>query len=313
MKRHIIFPLMLISLFVIQSSSYAQAPPDEVASFVTNCSPAPDDDQVPLNNLISFDITDDGTNVNIDSVEVKVANKKGKSFNGNCQKVLKSVNNKKRDYTIVYQSNQMFDNEQDITITITAFDYAGNELKSYEYHIITEMRSFGQNRKVNSDLGNIDSSHPVTVCDSISGNTWVTWQAGPVGSRDIYVSKLPSGAVSFDSAVKVTGNASDQCNPAIALDSNGKPYVVWQDNSSGNWDIYLSIYDGTDWSSERMVNEPENNQTNPASNQVNPAIVLDGQTPNQVYVVWQDDDAGNQDIYILRIRVMVLQHQLYRN
>ena len=86
----------------------------------------------------------------------------------------------------------MFDNEQKISITITAKDYAGNVLNEYTYYIITEMRSCGENRKVNSDLGNLDSNNPVTLCDS-SGNTWVVWQAGPAGSRDIYVSKLPTG------------------------------------------------------------------------------------------------------------------------
>jgi hypothetical protein len=300
MKRHIIFLLILTSLFVINGRSYAQ-PTDNQAPIVTNCSPAPGSEQVPLNNMISFNITDDDTGVDADSVEVKVNGKtvyKGDKESYDSQYGSCKRSGKKRDYTIVYQSYEMFNNEQKVTITITAFDYAGNELKSYEYHIITEMRSFGQNRKVNSDLGNIDSSWPVTVCDG-SGNTWVAWQAGPGGNRDIYVSKLPAGAGSFDSAVKLTDNANDQCNPAIALDSNDKPCVVWQDNSSGNWDIYFSTYDGTIWSSEIMVNEPEDPQTNPASNQVNPAIVIDNQSPSQVYVVWQDDEGGNQDIYIV--------------
>ncbi|MBW7991192.1 MAG: hypothetical protein FVQ84_14410 [Planctomycetes bacterium] len=298
MKRHIILTLILISLFAINSSSYVQTPVGDLASFVTNCSPAPYSEQVPLNNLISFDITDDGKSLNADSIEVKVTDKDGKSLNGNWQKVLKSGNNKKRDYTIVYQSYEMFGSEQKVTVTITAFDYAGNELKSYEYHIITEMRSFGQNRKVNSDLGNLDSSRPVTVCDTI-GNTWVAWQAGAGSNRDIYVSKLPKGAGSFDSAVKVTNNANDQCNPAIALDSNDKLHVVWQDNrqaddnNQGDWDIYLSTsIDGTTWSTEIRVNDPNEND------QVNPAIALDS-NDNQ-YVVWQDDRAFNQDIYIAK-------------
>ena len=293
MKRHIILILILISLFVINSSSFAQ-PADNQKPVVTNISPAPGSEQVPLNNMISFNITDDDTGVDADSVEVKVNGKivyKGdtESYDsqyGNCKR-----SGKKRDYTIVFQSYEMFDNEQKVTVTITAFDYAGNELKSYEYHIIREMRSFGQNQKVNSDLGNIDSSRPVTACDG-NGDSWVAWQAGPGGNRDIYVSKLTKGAGSFDSAVKLTNNANDQCNPAIALDSNDKPYVVWQDRRNGNWDVYFSTYDGTNWSSETMVHDPNDN------NQVNPAVAIDGQTPNQVYVVWQDDCAGNQEIYI---------------
>jgi beta propeller repeat protein len=297
MKRHIILPIILISLFVIKSISYAQPSGDNKPPVVTNCSPAHKSEQVPLNNLISFNITDDDTGVDIDSVEIKVNNKtvykNGQAFNGNCQ-----ILGKKRDYTIVYQSYEVFGNEQKISITITAKDYAGNVLNEYTYWIITEMISFGQNMKVNSDLGNIDNSRPVTVCDS-GGNTWVVWQAGPDGSRDIYISKLPDGAANFESAIKVTNNAGDQCNPAIALDGSGKLYVVWQDNRNGNWDIYLSIYDGTNWSAEVMVNEPESDPTNPISNQINPSIVID-KTLNQEYVVWQDDDDGSQDIYIAK-------------
>ncbi|MHC4241069.1 MAG: TolB family protein [Planctomycetota bacterium] len=293
MKRHIILLLISISIFVVQSSSYAQPPADTVAPVVTNISPAPGSEQVPLNNMISFDITDDDSGVDADSIEVKINGKPvfkdGTSPNGNCQ----AVGHNKRHYTIFYQSYDMFGTEQKVTVTITAFDYDDNKLQSYEYHIITEMRSFGQNKQVNSDLGNIDSSRPVTVCDS-NGDTWVAWQAGTGGNRDIYVSKLPAGANNFDSAVKITNNPNDQCNPAIALDSNKNPYVVWQDNSSGNWDIYLSTYDGTDWSTAIMINDP----TDPVSNQVNPAIVIDGQTPNQAHIVWQNDRAGNQDIYI---------------
>ncbi|MDT8301844.1 MAG: hypothetical protein RQ760_10205, partial [Sedimentisphaerales bacterium] len=301
MKRHIILTLILISLFVIDVHSSAQGASDTQGPKVTNFSPAPPNpndpssvaEQVPVNSLISFDITDDDSGVNIDKVEVKVNGKtvfkNGTSPSGDCQAV--AVGQKKRQYTIVYQSHEMFNYEQKLTVTITAYDYEGNQLQTKTYYIITEMRSFGQNQKVNSDLGNIDSSHPVTVCDG-NGDTWVAWQAGPGGNRNIYVSKLPAGAGNFDSAVKVTNNANDQCNPAIALDSNDKPYIVWQDKRNGNWDIYFSTYDGTNWSTEDMIHDPNDN------NQVNPAIAIDGQTPNQIYVAWQDDCAGNQEIYI---------------
>ncbi len=295
MRVHITFPIILISLFII-GNSYAQTPTiDTQPPTVTNYSPLPNSIQVPLNNLISFNIADDGEGVDADSVEIKVNGntvyKGDKEFHdsqyGNCKRL-----GKKRDYTFIYQSNEMFNYEQRITITITAFDYAGNELKSYEYHIRTEMRSFGQNNKVNSDLVNLNSDRPVTVCDS-GGNIWVAWQAGPIGSRDIYISKLPAGAENFDSTIKVNNNANDQCNPAIAIDSNNKLYVVWQDNRQGNWDIYLSTsINGTNWSAETKVNDNSDN------NQVNPAIVIDGQSPNQAHVVWQDDRGGNQNIFI---------------
>jgi len=286
MRVHITFPIILISLFIIGNSYADNQPP-----IVTNCSPPHKSTQVPLNNLISFNITDADTGVDADSVEVKVNGKTvykdGKASNGNCQML-----GKKRDYTFIYQSNVTFDYEQTVVIKITAKDFVGNEL-SYTYYIMTEMRSFGQNKKVNSGLDNLNCNSPVTVYDSSSGNIWAAWHAGPIGSRDIYIGKLAAGADNFDTSVKLTANAADQCYPAIALDSSNKLYVVWQDNRQGNWDIYVSTSDdGTSWTTETKVNDESDD------NQINPAIVIDGQSPNHVHVAWQDDRGGNQDIFV---------------
>ncbi|GAG81003.1 unnamed protein product, partial [marine sediment metagenome] len=97
--------------------------------------------------------------------------------------------------------------------------------------------------------------------------------------------------------VQVTEDNYDQGNPVIAVDSSDKLYMmVWEDNRQGDWLIYVSTFDGTNWSPETIVNDPGDNQVNPAPNQTNPAIVIDGQ--NNAHVVWQDDREGNQDIYI---------------
>jgi len=88
----------------------------------------------------------------------------------------------------------------------------------------------------------------------------------------------------------LTQSTADQCNPAIAIGSDNKLYVVWQDNRSRTWDIYVSISsDGVSWSAEKRVTDTNDNQ-------VNPAIAVD--TSNRAYIVWQDDRNVNQDIYI---------------
>ncbi len=297
MRQYILFPIIfLISLFLIKGNSYAQTPTiDTKPPTVTNCSPTPKSIQVPLNNLISLNITDDDKGVDADSVEIKVNGNTvytgDKEFYdspyGNCRRL-----GMKHNYTFIYQSNVTFDYSQTVVITITAKDFAGNVLKEYSYYIMTEMHSFGQNKKVNSDLGNLNCNSPVTVCDS-SGNIWAAWHAGPIGSRDIYIGKLAAGTDNFDTSVKLTANAADQCYPAIALDSSNKLYVVWQDNRQGNWDIYVSTSDdGISWTTETKVNDESDD------NQINPAVVIDGQSPNQAHVVWQDDRGSNQNIFI---------------
>ncbi len=270
---------------------------DSLAPTVTNLSPTAGSIQVPLNNLITLNIADAGKGVNAKSVKIKVKVNSNPNNNtvyfgdtdyytspyGDCRRL-----GTKADYGFVYQAtNEMFYYDQTVTITVNATDLAGNVM-SEQYSFVTEMYSFGQNKQVNSGLGNND--RPVTACD-ISGNIWTAWHAGSIGNRDIYVSKLAAGQENFGGTVQLTDDTTDQCNPAIALDSNDKLYVVWQDNRQGNWDIYVSTsVDGINWSTETMVHDPN------SGNQVNPAIVIDGQ--NYAHVVWQDDREGNQDIFV---------------
>jgi hypothetical protein len=259
---------------------------------VTNCSPGADSIQVPLNRLVVLHITDAGKGVDANSVIIKVNSDviySGSTLNygsarGNCRRL-----GTKADYTYVYQSNEMFDFDREVTVTVNAADLAGNVMSQQSYSFTTEMRSFGQNKKVGSGSDTLSKAAPATVWDS-AGNIWAAWHAGPAGSRDIYVGKLAAGADNFGSSIQLTQSTADQCNPAIAIGSDNKLYVVWQDNRSRTWDIYVSISsDGVSWSAEKRVTDTNDNQ-------VNPAIAVD--TSNRAYIVWQDDRNVNQDIYI---------------
>ncbi len=141
----------------------------------------------------------------------------------------------------------------------------------------------------------IQNNNPATVCDA-SGNIWAVWHAGPAGNRDIFLGKRTTGSDTFDTSVRLTSNGFDQVNPAIALGTDDRLYLVWEDNRRGNWDIYGSTSaDGINWSAERRIADSDDKQN---FNQINPALAVDGRYPNHAYVVWQDDRAGNYDIYI---------------
>jgi hypothetical protein len=278
-----------VTITVSASSSTDNNPPS-----VTGCSPQADAIQVPVNNLVTLHIVDTGKGVDANSVSIKVNNATVYSGNtthyssqaGDCRRM-----GTKADYTFTYQLNVIFDFEQEVTVTVNASDLGGNAMAEYTYSFWTQMRSFGKNKKVSSGLEKFSCAGPATVRDS-AGNIWVVWQAGPAGSRDIYVSKLTEGADTFGNSIPILQLTADQCNPAIALDGNDRLYVVWQDNRRGNWDIYMSSSaDGINWSPESRVSDSNNNE-------INPAIAIDGSSPSRAYVVWQDDRAGNQDIYI---------------
>ena len=271
---------------------------DGIAPTVTSRSPGVNDFQVPLNNLIILHVTDSGIGIDADTVEITLDGdtiytgdaSEYSSATGVCRRIGSPT-----DFTYAYQSNQPFDFDELKTVTVDAADLGGTAMTE-SYSFATEMRSFGQNKQVSSGLDNLNSDTSVTVCDS-SGNIWAVWHAGPAGSRNIHVARLATGADTFGTSVQIRSNSSDQANPAIALGTDDKLYVVWQDNrqaddnNQGEWDIYVSTsVGGTSWSAERRINDPNE------GNQINPAIVVDSNSPNHAHVVWQDDRAGNQDI-----------------
>jgi hypothetical protein len=267
---------------------------DKAAPVVTNCLPAAGAIQVPLNTLITLHVTDAGKGVNAASVTIKVDDDivysgdtpAYNSSRGTCRRTGTPA-----DYAFVYQANEMFDFDQPVTVLVNAADIAGNVMSQYSYSFKTEMWSFGQNKKVNLGSDTLIKGTPQTVTDS-SGNIWAVWHAGAVGSRDIYIDKLPVGDDNFGNMLKLISSSADQCNPAIAVGSDDKLYVVWQDNRRGNWDIYASVSaDGITWSTGTLVTDSNDNQ-------INPAIAIDNLSPNRAHVVWQDDRNGNQDIFI---------------
>jgi hypothetical protein len=261
---------------------------------VTDKSPASNSIQIPLNSLIILHVVDAGQGVDANSVTIKVNDNTVYSGDtaayssayGTCRR-----SGAKLDYAFTYQSKKLFGFNEKVQVKVNAADLAGNIMSEYSYSFKTEMRSFGRNKSVGSITGYLGEAKPATVRDG-SNNIWTVWQAGQAGSRDIYISELADGADNFSTPIKITDNSADQLNPAIAVDDSDKIYVAWQDNRQGNWDVYLSTSsNGVTWSAARRITDSNDNQ-------VNPGIVIDNQSPNRAYIVWQDDRGGNQNIYI---------------
>ena len=145
--------------------------------------------------------------------------------------------------------------------------------------------------KPSLDQSNLDQRRPAIVRDG-TGNTWSAWQAGDAGQRQIYVSRVSEGVETAEDTFQVTEGEGDHCNPAIAVDGAGVLYVVWQQSTRGNWDVCTSVsLDGKAWSSPKAIVDANDNQ-------VNPAIAASRQPNGLVAVLWQDDRADNQDVYM---------------
>jgi len=269
------------------------AQPDTAPPVVARGTPEPDAIQVPLNSLVTLQVTDAGTGVDAATVVIRVDDQfvyQGHeavytSPYGRCNR-----SGPKSDYRYIYQPDQMFDFDQMVVVKVNAADLQGNAMNEYSYSYLTEMRSFGANKQLSKGTGSSGTSRPATARDA-AGNLWAAWHAGPQGGRDIYVAKLVNGGDSFQTPVRLTTDGQDQCYPDLAAGPDGKLHIAWQDNRRGNWDIFASVCsDRQNFSRETRVSDSNDNE-------INPAIAVDGQSPNSVHVAWQDGRNGNQDIY----------------
>ncbi|MBN2376896.1 MAG: hypothetical protein JXD22_10870, partial [Sedimentisphaerales bacterium] len=262
---------------------------------VANCSPSPGSIQAPLNTLIVLHVVDVGAGVDRSSVVIRVEN--DIIYTGDVNECISSLGRCRRtgtkaDYTFTYQPKTNFDYDQTVNVTVNTTDLSEKTMPEYAYSFKTEMRKFGGKKRIDLDGISLFQSNPATVRDS-QGNVWVAWEAGPVGFRNIYVSKLPDGASYFENVMQITNNSYDQCRPTIAIDNNDKLYLAWQENPKGNWDIYFSSStDGVYWISAVKV-------ANTNANQTNPSLAVDSLLSNQVYLAWQDDRKGDYDIYFV--------------
>ena len=134
-----------------------------------------------------------------------------------------------------------------------------------------------------------DSSYPAIAVDG--SNIYAVWQDNTPGNYEIYFRKSTDGGATWLTARKVMSTTGESSYPAIAV-SGSNVYVVWNDNTPGNWEIYLrrSTDGGATWQTYKRV-------TNSAMASTFPAVAVDG---SNVHVVWEDYAPGNFEIYFTK-------------
>jgi hypothetical protein len=88
---------------------------------------------------------------------------------------------------------------------------------------------------------------------------------------------------------RLTSDVGWDCAPSITEAADGKVWVVWHTDRTGNEDIFYKFYSGSSWSSEAQL-------TTDLQNDMNPSVVQaqDG----KIWVVWETDrKLLDEDIY----------------
>ena len=96
----------------------------------------------------------------------------------------------------------------------------------------------------------------------------------------------------------ISNNTGYSHAPSLAVAPDGTPYVAWQDESSGDSEIYVRAWDGSRWAEVGVGSASGGGISNNIGYSYSPSLVLasDG-TP---YMAWYDDSSGNAEIYVRR-------------
>jgi hypothetical protein len=126
----------------------------------------------------------------------------------------------------------------------------------------------------------------------VENNVYVVWHDATDGNFDIFYRRSTDGGATFGPIINLSDNQGISNHPAIAVSSDNV-YVVWHDETPGNFDIlYRRSTDG----GASFTESTKNLSDNPGGS-FSPAISA---FENNVHVVWQDFSPGNNDILYTR-------------
>ena len=149
----------------------------------------------------------------------------------------------------------------------------------------------GTSWSVNQRLtwSSVDCSDPAIALDS-GDSLHVVWYDDMPGNNEIYYKKSTNGGTSWSPAKRLTWTSGSSTVPAIAVDSSDAVHIVWQENMSGNDEVYSknSSDGGTTWTAAKRL-------TWTSSDSRSPALAID--SSDIIYAVWDDPSPGNSEIF----------------
>ena len=78
---------------------------------------------------------------------------------------------------------------------------------------------------------------PAIAVDS-SGNLQVVWNDNTPGNYDIYGRKSTDGGATWTATQRLTWTSGSSYSPDLAVDASDDFYVIWSDDSPGNFEVY---------------------------------------------------------------------------
>lgn len=89
------------------------------------------------------------------------------------------------------------------------------------------------------DQGGVNADYP-TVASDQTHNTYIAWSDEREGNQEIYLSHLNEENKFVESNVRITETTGNSTLPDIDMDGHGNYYLVWQDETDGDWELWMT-------------------------------------------------------------------------
>ncbi len=145
----------------------------------------------------------------------------------------------------------------------------------------------------------IEREHNERIVSDGAGGCIIAFEK-QVGNWEIWAQRLNSAGVTMwgPGGVPVTTIISNRRNPKLQKDHSNGAYVTWQDNRSGDYDVFVQRLSST---GARLFGDSALQVTDVIDDQTNPKIDPDNVSGGS-YICWADQrSASSNDIYCQRI------------
>ena len=149
---------------------------------------------------------------------------------------------------------------------------------------------------------NAGSYAPSLVVDA-GGAPIVAWYDAGDGDWEIYVRRWNGSSwveMGDNSAAGggISNNSGSSRLPSLAVGPDGVPIIAWEDDSSGNLEIYVRRWNGSAWVEMGSGSAAGGGVSNNAGASQKPRVVI--APDNTPLIAWDDATSGDAEIYVRR-------------
>jgi M6 family metalloprotease-like protein len=167
-----------------------------------------------------------------------------------------------------------------------------SDTEGWSYNVYVWYKTWSGDMRLTNAASESNTNWGHTALATVSYNVYATWDDYRDGNWEIYFKRSVNWGSTWVADVRLTSNTANSWYPSIAA-YGSYVYIAWQEYRDGNWEIYLRRSEnfGVSWpyGDQRLTN---NNMTS-----TRPSVAVYGR---YVYVVWEDNRAGNPEIYFKR-------------